>query len=138
MLLLCHNKKSLLQISKHFTRYIQFLIWLYFMRTYSSLFFFSFSFCFLGPHLQYMEVLRLGVELELQLLAYITAIATLDPWVCNLYHSLWQCRIASPHGYWLDVFPLRHNRTPKNILFLNKLFSKLFNMSKLFNLECYS
>ena len=38
----------------------------------------SFSFCFLGPHLQCMEVPRLGVELELQLLAYTTATATWD------------------------------------------------------------
>ena len=34
-----------------------------------------FLFCFLGPNPQHMEVPRLGVELELQLLAYITAIA---------------------------------------------------------------
>ena len=36
-------------------------------------------FCFLGPHSQHMEVPRLGVELELQLPAYTTATATLDP-----------------------------------------------------------
>ena len=36
-------------------------------------FFFFFFFCFLGPHLRYMEVLRLGVESELQLPAYATA-----------------------------------------------------------------
>ena len=35
-----------------------------------------FSFVFLGPHLQHMEVPRLGVELELQLLAYTTATGT--------------------------------------------------------------
>ena len=38
---------------------------------------FFLSFVFLGPQLQHMEVLRLGVQSELQLLAYITA--TLDP-----------------------------------------------------------
>ena len=38
------------------------------------------SFLTLGLHLQPMEVLRLGVELELQLAAYITATAT---WVLN-------------------------------------------------------
>ena len=38
-----------------------------------------------------MEVPRLRVELELQLLAYITAIAMLDlSRICNLHHSLWQ------------------------------------------------
>ena len=35
-----------------------------------------------------MEIPRLGVELELELLAYTTAIATLDPSrVCNLYYT---------------------------------------------------
>ena len=36
-------------------------------------------FFFLGPHLQHREVPRLGVESELQLLAYTTAIATPTP-----------------------------------------------------------
>ena len=36
-------------------------------------------FFFLGPHLRHMEVPRLGVESELQLLAYTTATATQDP-----------------------------------------------------------
>ena len=34
---------------------------------------------FLGPHLGHMEVPEIGVESELQLLAYTTAIATPDP-----------------------------------------------------------
>ena len=43
-----------------------------------------------------MEVPRLGVELELQLLAYTTATATLDPsHVCDLHHSLQQCWILN-------------------------------------------
>ena len=37
-----------------------------------------FVFCCLGPHLQYMEVPRLGVKAELQLPAYTTATATRD------------------------------------------------------------
>ena len=37
------------------------------------------SLVFLGPHLQHVEVPRLGVERQLQLLAYTTATATLDP-----------------------------------------------------------
>ena len=46
------------------------------------------SFVFLGPHLQHIEVPRLGVELELQLLAYTTATAMSDPsHVCDLLHS---------------------------------------------------
>ena len=52
---------------------------------------------FLWPHLQHMEVPRLGVELELQLLAYTTAIARPDlSHVCNLHHSLQQCWIPNP------------------------------------------
>ena len=46
-------------------------------------------------HLQHIEVPRLGVESELQPLAY--AIATSDPsHICNLYHSSQQHRILNP------------------------------------------
>ena len=45
-------------------------------------------FFFLRPHLRHMEVPRLGIRLDLQLLAYTTAAATGDPsHVCDLYHS---------------------------------------------------
>ena len=54
-------------------------------------------FFFLGLHLWHMEVLRLGVESELQPQAYTTAIATPDPsHVCDLHHSSRQCRILNP------------------------------------------
>ena len=44
-----------------------------------------------------MEISRLGVELELQLLAYTTATATQDPSrVCDLQHSSQQCQILKP------------------------------------------
>jgi len=43
-----------------------------------SVFFFFFP-CFLGLHPRHMEVPRLGVKLELQLLAYTTATVTWDP-----------------------------------------------------------
>ena len=57
----------------------------------------NFFFSFLWPHLRHMEVPRLGVELELQLPAYTTAMPTLDPsYTCNLHHSLWQHQILSP------------------------------------------
>ena len=50
---------------------------------------FLFIFCFLGLHPRHMEVPRLGVEWELQPLAYATATATRDPSPgCNLHHSL--------------------------------------------------
>ena len=59
--------------------------------------FVCFVFVFLGPHLRHMEVSRLGVELELQLLAYTTATATLDPsHVCDLHHSSQQRWIPNP------------------------------------------
>ena len=55
-----------------------------------------FCLVFLGPHPWHMEVIRLGVESELQLLAYTTAIATRDlSCVCNLHHSPWKCRILN-------------------------------------------
>ena len=44
-----------------------------------------------------MEVPRLGVKSELQLLAYSTATATPDPsCVCKLHDSSWQHRIPNP------------------------------------------
>ena len=61
---------------------------------YTRLFSFSFSsFFFLGPHLWHMKVSRLGVKLEMQLLAYATATAMPYPsCICNLHHSSWQTR----------------------------------------------
>ena len=59
-----------------------------------------FCFCFLlflGLHPQHMEVLRLGVQLELQLLTYARATATLGlSRICKLHHSSRQCRILNP------------------------------------------
>ena len=52
---------------------------------------------FLGLHSQHMELLRLGVKSELQLLAYARATATLDlSRVCDLHHSSWQHWILNP------------------------------------------
>ena len=51
---------------------------------------------FLWLHMQHMEVPRLGVELELQLLAYATATATGDPsHACDLHHSSQQHQILN-------------------------------------------
>ena len=44
-----------------------------------------FCFSFLGPHLSHMEVSRLGVQSELQLLAYATATSDLSQ-VCDPHH----------------------------------------------------
>ena len=54
------------------------------LAVFSSLCLFFFS-SFLGPYLQHMEVPRQRVKLELQLLAYATAIAMQDPsCICDL------------------------------------------------------
>ena len=43
-----------------------------------------------------MEVSRLEVEMELQLLAYSTARAVRDlSLICDLHHSSWQCQILN-------------------------------------------
>ena len=52
---------------------------------------------FLGPHLQHMEVPRLGVKSKLQLPAYTTAEAMPDPrHFCKLYKSSQQCWVLNP------------------------------------------
>ena len=52
---------------------------------------------FLSLHLEHMEVPILGVESELQLLAYTTATATPDPsGICDLHLSSWQHWILNP------------------------------------------
>ena len=55
-------------------------------------------FCFSDLHLRHMEVPRLGVEKEVQLLAYATATATPDPsLVCDhLHHSSRKRGILNP------------------------------------------
>ena len=61
--------------------------------------FFFFFFCFLGPYLWHMAVAvpRLGVKLELQLPACITAMAMWDPsCICDQYHNSQQSRIHDP------------------------------------------
>ena len=72
----------------------------------------TYLFIFLGPHLWYMEVPRLGVESELQLPAYATATTMQDPsHICNLHYSSWQRRILNPpseardwtHVLWIPV-----------------------------------
>ena len=60
---------------------------------YITVFFFN----LLGLLLQHVEVPRLGVQSELQLLAYATATAMPElSHGCDLHHSLWQRRILNP------------------------------------------
>ena len=57
----------------------------------------SFLFSFFVPYPWHMELHRLGIQLELQLLACATATAIRDlSHVCNLHHSSQQCRTLSP------------------------------------------
>ena len=59
---------------------------------------FFFFFKFLGLHLQHVEGPRLGVKLELKLLAYVTATSTQDRsrGVSYLQHSSQQCWMLNP------------------------------------------
>ena len=62
-----------------------------------NFFFFFFFFCVLGLHLRHTKILRIGVELELQLPANTTATAMQDlSCICNPHHSSEQCRILNP------------------------------------------
>ena len=57
----------------------------------------TYIYSFLGLHLKHMEVLRLGVESELQPLAYTTVTATSDPsLIFDLHHSSQQRWILKP------------------------------------------
>ena len=68
-------------------------------------YFFFFVFVFLRPNLWHMEVPRLGIQSELQLLAYATATAMPDPsLVWDLHHSSWQRQI-------LDLLSEARDRT---------------------------
>ena len=54
-------------------------------------------FAFWGHTHWHIEVPRLGVESDLQLLAYTTATAMQDPsCICDLHHSSWQRQILHP------------------------------------------
>ena len=59
--------------------------------------YFFFLFILLGPHLQHMDVARLGVESEMLLPVYGRATATPDPSLdCNLHRSSQQHWILNP------------------------------------------
>ena len=53
--------------------------------------------CLFRLHLQHMEVPRLGIQMELQLLAYAVAAVTPDlSRTCDLHHTSWQHWILNP------------------------------------------
>ena len=87
---------------------------------------------FLGSHLQHMKAPRLGVELELQLLAY-PADATMpdQSCICDQHCSLGQRQILNPlskardQTYFLMdtswiLNPLSHNRNSIDLIFLSE------------------
>ena len=63
-----------------------------------------------------MVIPRLGVQLELQLLASTTATATSDlSRICDLHHSSWQCQILNSLSEARD--PTRNLMVPSQISF---------------------
>ena len=71
--------------------------WTWFTNILLSVFASFIFFCFLGLQVWHMEVPRLGVELELQLLATARATARQDlSHVYDLCHSSQQCQILNP------------------------------------------
>ena len=94
---ICHCLKKNLRLQV-FTYFLNFVFVSFF--TYFLLFV---CFCFFSAALKHMEVPRLGVEMELQLPAYATAIAiaTQDP-SCI-------CDLCTAHAM-LDINPLRESQ----------------------------
>ena len=77
--------------------------------------FFLFFFSFLDQHLCYIDVHRLGVELELQLLAYAIATAIAMPYPSNFCypsHSLQQCWILNLLNKARDQIHVLKNTSP--------------------------
>ena len=64
-----------------------------------EIFLFACFFFFLWPHLRHIEYPRIGVQSELQLQAYSTAMAMPDlSCICNLCQSLWEHWILNSLG----------------------------------------
>ena len=67
------------------------------MQPKKKVFCFFLFFCFWGPHPWHMDIPRLGVNSELQLLTYATTTAMRDlTHICDLFHSSRQCWIPEP------------------------------------------
>ena len=73
------------------------ILWVFFSFSWFPLKHRSWTFCFLGPYLWHVEIPKLGVKSELQLLAYTTATEMQDlSCVCHVHHSSWQRQILNP------------------------------------------
>ena len=72
-------------------------MWFQFPHIHSSTYWFFGVFLVFVFFVQYMEVPRLGGELELQLPAYTTATAKWDlSHICDPHHSSWHQQILNP------------------------------------------
>ena len=92
-----------------------------------------------------MEVTRLGVEVELQLLAYATATATRDlSHICDRHHRSWQHGILNPQSEGKDQTfilmdtsqihnPLSHNGN--SIFHLFKIYSTKLKQNRYLSRE---
>ena len=96
-----------------------------------------------------MELPKLGVELELQLPAYATAMAMWN-WshICNLHYSSWQHQILNPLSKTRDQtsilmdtrrtrFPWAKTGAPITSLFQTSAMEILIFLSFTLNLKCY-
>ena len=84
------------EILFYFLLVVGFSLWV-FLFCFGLVFCLFVCFCFLGRHPQHMKVPRLGVKMELQLLAYTTATTKQGlSHVCSLHHSSWQRWIPHP------------------------------------------
>ena len=98
-----------------------------FFRSFSDFFVFCFSFCFLGLYVLHMKVLRLGVELKLQLPATTTARSEPRLWITSQLTPKPDLQTTEqgqgsnphPHGYQLGSLPLSHNRNSRSFSFLS-------------------
>lgn len=96
----------------------------------------------------HLEIPRLGVLLELQLLAYPIGTAMPDPsCICDLHHSSEQSRMLNPlskaresnpksHGSWSDSLLLHHDGNPSSQI-LNPLSHSKNSSSPLFFILFY-
>ena len=91
-----------------------------------------------------MEVPRLGVESELQLLAYTKATAMPDPsCICDLYHSSRHCQILNPlseakDGALVLMDPSQVRTTEPQWELPLFLFTMFVSTYSVFNIYCVS